>query len=81
MRISSVIRSIVTGVLAGIGTAFISTVVLAIINIYLTGHNITWQEDTYRVLFFSGTFLDMLMLFFSFTAMAAAAYFSYRGRR
>ncbi len=80
-QLSRLIRSIVSGILAGVGAAFVSAVVLAVINLYLTGHNITWQERTVNIWFISLSFLDFTMLAVTFFAMIAAAYFSYHGRR
>jgi TRAP-type C4-dicarboxylate transport system permease small subunit len=78
--LSRAIGSLISGILAGIGAAFISTVALAIINLYLTGHNITWQENTINFSFISMSFLDLTMMSCTITAMIAVAYLSYQGK-
>jgi TRAP-type C4-dicarboxylate transport system permease small subunit len=80
-QLSRVIRSVVSGILAGIGAAFLSTVSLAVINLYLTGHNITWQEETMNLWFISMSFLDLVMVSFTLTVMIVVSYLSYQGRR
>ena len=70
------LAALAVGLAVGIGTAFAMAVVLGILNLYLTGHGIRWQEQSVTYGFASLSFLDLVLLLCSglaaFAAMAAA---------
>ncbi len=56
------VRSIILGLLAAAGTGVLSAVVLAIVNIYLSGHGMEWQEKNYNYGFISMSPLDIIFI-------------------
>ncbi len=60
--VSRYFTAFLIGGAAGVTSAFLTGIVLAFINIYLTGHDIRWQEQNFTLGFISLSFLDGLLL-------------------
>lgn len=56
------VYAVLAGMASAILAAFAGAVILGILNLYLTGHNITWPGETVNWHFISLSFLDLLLL-------------------
>lgn len=59
---------------AGVTTSFVMALILAYLNLYLSGHNISWQEQPYTFGPFTLTCLDLAMLTVSSLAFSYTLY-------
>lgn len=54
--------ALIAGITSAAGAAGITALALAILNLYLTGHGITWQNEVYTWHFVSMSFLDSILI-------------------
>jgi hypothetical protein len=63
---------------AGFGAAFGAAIPLAVLNLYLSGHGVTWPEKVHAFGFISLSCLDALLLSIALAALFTVARQRYR---